>query len=385
MVLVIFVIGLLTSITQYFKYKDTTRKYFWSNLLWPTIVTIVVALLVSLFGNVDYNKYGIGFLTAIHMALWTAFYAVIANGAYIFKVLKGNLKAAGASISHTGFGLMLIGILISSSKKELVSVNTTGIAIAGLKDVKGMDENPLENVTLIHSVPTKMGKYTVTYEGDSSVSKNDRVFFRIHFRSNDTASGKPAEEFYVHPNAFLVKGEEGMNLSSNPGSKHYLGHDVFVYITSWLNPDNIRDTSSFSKRWVAKGDTVFYSKGFIVVGDIITANKYDNKDLPVVDSAWLSNLVVYSNDGRSYTSQPAYFIKDNLPSVKTDTVFTQNLILNVYNVDGKRIELGLKESDAVMRYITLKAYQFPYINVLWLGTIIMVTGFMISMVRRFFV
>ena len=385
MVLVIFVIGLLTSITQYFKYKDTSRKYFWSNLLWPTIIALIVSLLVSFFGNIDYNKYGIGFLVAIHMALWTAFYAVIANGTYIFKVLKGNLKAAGASISHTGFGLMLIGILISSSKKELLSVNTTGIAIAGLKDVKGMDENPLENVTLIHTVPTKMGKYTVTYEGDSNVSKNDRVFFRIHFKSNDTASGKPAEEFYVHPNAFLVKGEEGMNLSSNPGSKHYLGHDVFVYITSWLNPDNIKDTASFSKRWVAKGDTVFYSKGFIVVGDIITANKYDNKDLPVVDSAWLSNLVVYSNDGRSYTSQPAYFIKDNLPSVKTDTVFTQNLILNVNKVDGKRIELGLKESDAVMRYITLKAYQFPYINVLWLGIIIMVIGFMISMVRRLYV
>jgi len=101
-----------------------------------------------------------------------------------------------------------------------------------------------------------------------------------------------------------------------------------------------------------------------------------------VDSAWLSNLVVYSNDGRSYTSQPAYFIKDNLPSVKLDTVFTQNLVININHADGKKIELGVKESDAVMRYITLKAYQFPYINVLWLGTIIMVIGFMISMIRR---
>ncbi len=384
MVLVVFVIGLLTAITQYFKYKDTSRKYFWSNLLWPTVAALVLSILVTVFGKVDYNKYGIGFLSAIHMALWVGFYSVIANGTYMFRVLKGNLKVAGASISHTGFGLMLIGILISSSKKELVSVNTTGIAISGLKDVKGMDENPLENVTLIHKVPTRMGKYMVTYEGDSSVKKNDRVFFKIHFKSIDTASGKSAEEFYVHPNAFLVKGEEGMNLSSNPGAMHYLTRDVFVYITSWLNPDNIKDTSGFRNTWVSKGDTVFYSKGYIVVNDIIAANKYDNKDLPVVDSAWLSNLVVYANDGRSYTSQPAYFIKDNLPSVKMDTVFTQNLVLNVNRADGRRIELSVKESDAVMRYITLKAYQFPYINVLWLGTIIMFIGFMVSMFRRFY-
>ena len=213
-------------------------------------------------------------------------------------------------------------------------------------------------------------------------AKNDRVFFRIHFKSMDTASGKPSEEFYVHPNAFLVKGEEGMNLSSNPGSKHYLSRDVFVYITSWLNPDSIKDTASFRNSWVEKGDTVFYSKGYIVVNDVIAANKNDNRDLPVVDSAWLTNLVVYSNDGRSYTSQPALFIKDNLPSVKMDTVYTQNLVLNVNRADGKHIELGVRESDAVMRYITLKAYQFPYINVLWLGTIIMVIGFMISVVRR---
>jgi cytochrome c-type biogenesis protein CcmF len=65
-----------------------------------------------------------------------------------------------------------------------------------------------------------------------------------------------------------------------------------------------------------------------------------------------------------------------------DTVFTQNLVLNINRVSGDKIELGIKESGAVMRYITLKAYKFPYINVLWLGTIIMVIGFMVSMVRR---
>jgi cytochrome c-type biogenesis protein CcmF len=173
-----------------------------------------------------------------------------------------------------------------------------------------------------------------------------------------------------------------MNLSSNPGARHYLSNDIFVYITSWLNPDKVTDTASFRNYWVKKGDTVFYSNGFLTVNDIVMANKNDNKDLPVVDSAWLSDLMVVSKDGRSYPSQPAYFVKNSQPSVKTDTVFTQNLVLNINRVSGDKIELGLKESGAVMRYITLKAYKFPYINVLWLGTIIMVIGFLVSMVRR---
>lgn len=383
MVLVAVVIGVLTAITQYFKYKDTTRKYLWSNLLAPSIATLVVSALISFLGGIEYDKYGIGFLAAIHVALWAAFYAVIANATYIFKVLKGNLKAAGASITHFGFGLMLVGILISSSKKELLSVNSTGINVSGLKDVKGNEENPLENVTLIHGIPTPMGKYTVTYEGDSNVAKNDRVYFRIHFEKKDTATGEVKEQFRIYPNAFLVKGDEGMNLSSNPGARHYLTNDVFVYITSWLNPDKVKDTAQFTNVWVKKGDTVFYSNGYIVVRDVITANKNDNADLPVVDSAWLSDLQINSKDGRSYLAQPAFFVKNNQPSVKLDTVFTQNLVLNVNRVSGDKMELGIKESGAVMRYITLKAFRFPYINVLWVGTILMVIGFLISMYRRF--
>jgi hypothetical protein len=65
-----------------------------------------------------------------------------------------------------------------------------------------MDENPLENVTLIHNVPTRMKNYTVTYEGDSSIEKNDRVFFKIHFKSLDTASGKNRKNFMYIPTHF---------------------------------------------------------------------------------------------------------------------------------------------------------------------------------------
>jgi cytochrome c-type biogenesis protein CcmF len=381
MILVTVVVGILTAITQYFKYKDTGRKYLWSNLLLPTVITLVIAALVSFFGGFEYYKYGAGFLAAIHLCLWGGIYAFIANGTYILKVLKGNMKAAGASITHLGFGMMIIGILVSSSKKELISVNNTGIAISGLKDVKGKEEDPAQNVTLIHGVPTPMGKYVVTYEGDSNVTKNDRVYFKINFQTADSNVKK--ENFSIYPNAFLVKGDEGMNLSSNPGAQHYVTKDVFVYITSWLNPEaQKQDTTAFRNTWVKKGDTVYYSKGYVVVDNVITANKNDNKDLPVVDSAWLSELRVVAQDGRSYTSTPAYFVKDRQPSVKVDTVYTQNLVLNINAVRDGQIELGIRESNAVMRYITMKAFAYPLINVLWLGTIIMVLGFFISMYRR---
>ena len=57
----------------------------------------------------------------------------------------------------------------------------------------------------------------------------------------------------------------------------------------------------------------------------------------------------------------------------------QHLVLGLQRGANGNVQLGLKESNAVVRYITLKAFRFPWINLLWLGTLITVAGFMISM------
>ena len=383
MILVAIIIGILTAITQYFKYKETTRKYLWSKLLIPTIATVVLSAALSIWGEVKFDKHGLGFLVGIHVALWASIYTIIANANYMGAVLKWKMKAAGASITHFGFGLMLLGILISSSKKELISRNAGGISVTGLKDAKGRDDDPLENVTLLYNTPVKMGKYVVTYLGDSTEEKNNKVYFKIRFIEVDPKDDETiVDAFNITPNAFLVKSGENSQLSSNPGSKHYLSSDVFVYITSWLNPDNLKDTASFRYTDVKAGDTVFYSNGFAVVNKLLAANKNDNKDLPMVDSAWVSDITVFSKEGIQFNATPAIMKKDGIASTKVDTIMEQHLVVGLQRAANGKVQLGLKESNAVVRYITLKAFRFPWINLLWLGTIIMVAGFMISMWYR---
>ena len=65
-----------------------------------------------------------------------------------------------------------------------------------------------------------------------------------------------------------------------------------------------------------------------------------------------------------------------------DTVAAENLIIQLQRVTAGSAELGIKESNTVMQYLTLKAYSFPFINLVWLGTLIMVSGFLIAMFRR---
>jgi cytochrome c-type biogenesis protein CcmF len=64
-------------------------------------------------------------------------------------------------------------------------------------------------------------------------------------------------------------------------------------------------------------------------------------------------------------------------------VYAQNLAIGFSKVlAGQKIELQVKESAKLTPFVALKVYQFPFINVLWLGTFIMIIGFIMSMVRR---
>ncbi|HMK02977.1 MAG TPA: cytochrome c biogenesis protein CcsA, partial [Ferruginibacter sp.] len=152
-VLVAIIIGLLSAVTQYFKYKKTEQGYVIKKIVLPTLVASIITVLVAVFYPIAYYKMGAGFLGAVYVALFAGIYSVIANAAYIWTGLNGKLKAAGGSVAHLGFALMLVGILISSSNKEVISssrANGINLPIAGNKDpLTKQTDNPLENLTLI--------------------------------------------------------------------------------------------------------------------------------------------------------------------------------------------------------------------------------------------
>lgn len=371
-VFVAVVIGLLTGFGMYLKYKST-GKPFLKKLIWPTIAASVVAVLILAFGDIDYREHGIGYLAAIWLAVAASVYAVIANAAYIWVGMNGSMKRSGGAIAHLGFGLMLLGILVSSSKKEILSHNTSGIPVYF---GEGSKEQPGENLTLVRGLRTDMGKYWVTYEGDSAHPKKPLWFYHIKFESKD---GK--DNFTLKPNAFVnYKGNEG--LMANPDSRHYWDHDVFTYVTSLPDPDKNKDTATFKTVELGIGDTVFYSRGFAVLENITSRDNIPQAGFAPTDSASVASIKIFAKTGSTYTAEPLLINKRGNLLNSPDTITSENLVVQLQKVSAKGAELGIKESDTIMQYVTLKAYRFPFINVLWLGTVIMVVGFLIAMLRR---
>jgi cytochrome c-type biogenesis protein CcmF len=82
---------------------------------------------------------------------------------------------------------------------------------------------------------------------------------------------------------------------------------------------------------------------------------------------------------------PGIKINGQEMSMVQDTVRAQNLILSFNGVVDQAkgiLNVGLKESSTLTNLITLKVYEFPFINILWMGVIIMTIGFGMSSYAR---
>ncbi|GEO10062.1 cytochrome c biogenesis protein CcsA [Segetibacter aerophilus] len=376
-IFVAIIIGTLTAITQYFKYKDTPKPFFLRRIAGPTLIAVLASIAIAIWGEIEYDKKGIGFLIAIHLGVFAAIYAVVANASYIQLGLKGKLKMAGASVAHIGFGLFLLGILISSSKKSVLSYNTTGMSPLKIGD----KESPLENLTLVKGLATDMGKYMVTYVKDTLNPKDRKRYYEINFQSK-----KGDEKFNLYPDIIENnKGAEGV--TPNPSAKHYWNRDIFTYLTFLGDPEKIKaaDTSTFRNTNVRIGDTLFYSKGVMIVNNV-TVNPSNTKyQFSQNDTAIALNITVISKEGNRFEAQPLLQVKNGSIYSIPDTVMAQSLILQFAQVKDQTqglLQIGVKESSSVLNFVTLKAYEFPFINILWMGVLVMVVGIIMSIVQR---
>lgn len=379
-VFVAIIIGLLTAVTQYLKYKDTPKQQFYKKIVIPTIIALAISLCISIFGDINFVKKGPGFLGAIHIAIFCAVYSIVANTSYIWLVLKGKIKAAGASVAHIGFGMVLLAILISSSKKTILSWNTTGVSPLQV-DPKAKNNpagDPAENLTLFKGVATDMGRYMVTYTMDTTNPRDRKRYFEIDFKSK-----KGDDNFKLYPD--VIKNNKGMEgFAANPAAKHYWHKDIFVYITSFQENKNA-DTVSFKNREIKVKDTIFYSNGLMFLNSA-SINPPERKDQYSSDeTAVFLDFTIISKEGKRYRANPGIVLKGQELRAITDTVLSQSLILKFNKViDQKtgKLEIGVKETGNITDLLTLKVYEFPMINMLWLGIVVMVVGFVLSIIQR---
>ena len=204
-----------------------------------------------------------------------------------------------------------------------------------------------------------------------------RIFHKLKFIKKDSS-----EQFELTPDVYVGKSELK---SSNPSTKRYLTKDIYSYISS-INPESNRtDTAQFIIKEIAEGDTAYYSKGYLILNRVIKNPDNDKFHFTQNDAALMADITLVTKDSMRYKAYPVIQIDMQTQNAIQidDTVYAQNIYLKFAGVaDGKKVKIGIKESEKIIDFVTIKAYLFPYINLVWLGLLVMAIGLVMSMIKR---
>ena len=129
---------------------------------------------------------------AIWLAIASSIYAIVANAAYIWIGVKGRLNLSGGSICGTWIWIGIAGHTYLSSSEEILSYNQ-GMPIDFGTSSK---EKPGENLTLVKGLSMPMGKFDVTYVGDSAHPRKEQWYYKIHFKSRTDKKSLPCSQMH---------------------------------------------------------------------------------------------------------------------------------------------------------------------------------------------
>lgn len=363
------IIGMLMAITQYFRYKNSDKGKVLRWIGFQAGVALLLTFASAFLFQLTDPRY--------LLMLFAGVYAINGNVGYIVHVLKGKMSVSGGSVAHLGFGLMLVGVLVSSAGKQVISLNLSGDALFDPTDEKNRKEN-FEHILLKKNQTKLLGPYTATYVQDST--NGPARYYQVKYQKVDTASGEIKESFELYPQVLSNKGQE----SSNPDTRHYLTKDIFTYVSSVSSKDE-KSWHNPEKKRMAPGDTFFAANNFLVIFDRLTT--HDSLTKITGNSISLqvfANFRVIGMD-KTYPIKVSYTVLNNKPAAGYEILEEGGMRLgfvNFYpeiNGDPRVIEL---EVDYRSDFIVMKAIEFPYINLLWGGTLILVIGFIMSAVRR---
>lgn len=368
---------LISGFAQYLKYKKTDGTKFVRNIMFAFALAFVATALISYFGEF-YTK------PPFMLLIFASIFTILANLRILSEAFKGKIKLAGSAVAHIGFGFILLGALIAASKSEAISINNTGFSYG--KEFN--EKNTRENILLWKNEPTRMSNYLVTYLGDTTIAPN--TFYEVNYKELDK-EGKVVGEFTLYPNAQV---NPKMGLIASPDTRHYITHDVYTHVSSVpLKEEEHEDHEGHSDdENYDEPKTLLFSMGdtMTVDGFHIQLKSLKNnvpvKDLTLeADDIAVAAVINVSKGDQLFSAEPVYIIKNNIPFDLPKTIEDLGLKFKFSKIDpqaGKIEIIYYKKKAALRDYVIMKAIVFPYINLLWGGTIVMVIGFLLAIIRR---
>lgn len=373
-------IMVLMGLGQWFRYCNTDLKAFFSQLRIHLLIAVVGGALLQ-FG---FGIYEVKYVIFLYLAL----YLVVANVAWLRQNRKLSWLSLGASVAHAGFGILLIGVLVSSVKQSILSTSTESINLAAEFDAKGRPDSKAvdfnhQNRILYQNQPEEMGPYKVTYRKVDRGTGFDSInrFYEVQFEGQ----GNNKEAFILHPK---TQNNPNMGLLAEPSTKHFISKDIFTHVNYESSQENKEPFSGFKEHEVAMGEAFLSESGKVKLRVDSLFQVPVNGGLMIrirLQAERLKDKAILYTD---YVVDTVSNATDGVPAMNEELgVFAQVKSLHTPDASNPNRKLGFTiicaEKEPVKPYVVLKVIEFPWINLVWAGTIIMVFGVGMALANRY--
>ncbi len=399
-------VALLSGTGQFFWWKKMEKSKLKQELLSPVLITLILfATLIVVTGITNPS----------FMALAIAgLYVIVSNFKVLYRTWKVNPNLSGGAIAHIGLGLVLIGILYSAGYSKIVSLNNTGLLYN--RDM-GTEFNR-DNLLLFVNEPRTMGGYEIEFLGErleprkksgyvkrseveptddpyKVVAKREIIFKGVTlFHARDTFEIYPENTFYeiqlsqdstvvatLFPRVQLNPSMGG--ILPSPDIRRNLGRDLYTHVSAPMNREAEPEWSAIEEIRVKPEEKFFVNDYVSVLDKVERVTEIAGVRLADDDVA-VKVTIKMEGEHEPFLVEPSFLIRNRNEvgriSAETGELGVKITLLNIFP-ESNEFLLGLQTRQK--DWVIIKALEKPYINILWVGTGLLMVGFSMAMVRRF--
>jgi cytochrome c-type biogenesis protein CcmF len=308
--------------------------------------------------------------------LLTGMFAALANLDYWLRFLRGNWRSGGLALAHLGFALILLGSLISNGKKQAISQNPVFLH-------KDFPAN--EHILIPAGDTVSMHPYWVEWTGERR--EGHFQIYDVNFYGTNPDQTPGEKLFALAP---YIQINPRMGNVREPSTKHYWDRDIYTYVSF----ADMRSPEEKESGWteemeatMGRGEEVFVFDEFMLRCDSIIVNDaqmvQETGDLAALDMA--ARLTLKHMDGRSETIDVPYQVRGNQATpgeAEFAALGVKARFDGVSDEPGRFTMKFWRKSPEEEEFILLQAFIFPYINLLWLGVVLLAIGSGLAVAKR---
>ncbi len=341
----VIIIGLLNGISLLLKWKTTKKEDFIKKSIFSVAAAIIFTILIIVFGKVS--------KTMIIILAFSTSFTFFVNLEIAIKIVRGNMKMLGAYVAHIGIALFILGVIGSAAySKE-------------------------QNIDLVKGEPKEAFGYQMTFTGYHPIENNTKYAFNVDIKKGDKI-------YSVSPIMYISDFNNG--LMREPAILTMFSKDIYV------SPLGYEDQSQSG----VQGETINLTLGGSkeIDGVRIDYKDFDRPDMSVMQSGGdfqMGAKLVITKDGKSYNAEPLIKKEGRDFKYVPDLVEEANIKIEVKKINPQTQEaefiISKINSDNISsmepkEVLSITASVKPFISLVWVGVLIMVIGFFVSVARR---